>query len=119
VVKLDGSFLDRDLILYAQVAEPHQPRLIYEVPLILLDFVFQLLIDFILNFCLLLVKKSEAGSRALMLSLVPWCSLKAAEQKVELIFLVDRSGSMEGKGIQQAKRALKVRNGNPAFLPFN
>jgi len=34
-VKLDGSsgFLDRDLILYAQVAEPHQPRLIYEVPL--------------------------------------------------------------------------------------
>jgi hypothetical protein len=53
-----------------------------------------------------------------MLSLVPWCSLKAAEQKVELIFLVDRSGSMEGKGIQQAKRALKVRNGNPAFFPF-
>jgi hypothetical protein len=39
VVKLDGSsgFLDRDLILYAQVAEPHQPRLIYEVPLILFD----------------------------------------------------------------------------------
>jgi hypothetical protein len=54
-----------------------------------------------------------------MLSLVPWCSLKAAEQKVELIFLVDRSGSMEGKGIQQAKRALKVRNGNPAFSFLN
>lgn len=42
----------------------------------------------------------------MMLSLVP--SFKLAEQKTELIFLVDRSGSMDGQGIEQAKQALKV-----------
>ena len=41
-----------------------------------------------------------------MLSLVP--SFKLAEQKTELIFLVDRSGSMQGAGIEQARQALKV-----------
>ena len=41
-----------------------------------------------------------------MLSLVP--SFKLTEQKTELIFLVDRSGSMGGPGIRQAKQALKV-----------
>ena len=41
-----------------------------------------------------------------MLSLVP--SFKLTEQKTELIFLVDRSGSMDGPGIRQAKQALKV-----------
>lgn len=41
-----------------------------------------------------------------MLSLVP--TFKLAEQKTELIFLVDRSGSMDGPGIGQAKQALKV-----------
>lgn len=40
----------------------------------------------------------------MMLSLVP--SFKLADQKTELIFIVDRSGSMMGKGIQQAKQAL-------------
>ena len=43
----------------------------------------------------------------MMLSLVP--SYKLAEQKTELIFVVDRSGSMQGEGIQQAKQALTVR----------
>ena len=43
-----------------------------------------------------------------MLSLVP--TLKFAEQKTELIFVVDRSGSMQGQGMQQAKQALTVRD---------
>ncbi len=54
----------------------------------------------------LLNQKSSNGSAAVMLSLVP--SFKLAEQKTELIFLVDRSGSMQGPGIEQAKQALKV-----------
>ena len=41
-----------------------------------------------------------------MLSIVP--SFKLTDQKTELIFLVDRSGSMQGAGIEQAKRALIV-----------
>ena len=41
-----------------------------------------------------------------MLSLVP--SFKLAEQKTELIFLVDRSGSMRGARNKQARQALKV-----------
>ncbi len=51
-------------------------------------------------------QKSGLGSAALMLSLVP--SFKLSEQKTELIFLVDRSGSMQGAGIKQAGQALKV-----------
>lgn len=50
---------------------------------------------------------------AVMVSLVP--SFRLAEQKTELIFVVDRSGSMQGAGIQQAKQALKV-NQPPCFL---
>ena len=42
----------------------------------------------------------------MMLSLVP--SFKLVEQKTELIFLVDRSGSMAGAGIEQARKALMV-----------
>ena len=41
-----------------------------------------------------------------MLSIVP--SFKLAEKKTELIFVVDRSGSMQGQGIEQARQALKV-----------
>ncbi|EFX83005.1 hypothetical protein DAPPUDRAFT_302138 [Daphnia pulex] len=72
--------MDRDLVVYIQVAEPNQPRLICE--------------------------KSPKGTTALMLSLVP--SFKLTEQKTELIFLVDRSGSMGGSGINQAKQALQL-----------
>jgi len=50
--------------------------------------------------------QKSKGSAALMLSLVP--SFKLQEQKVELIFVVDRSGSMQGAGIEQAKKALLV-----------
>ena len=41
-----------------------------------------------------------------MLSLVP--SFKLDDIKIEAIFVVDRSGSMQGPGIVEAKRALKV-----------
>ena len=52
------------------------------------------------------LQKSPSGASALMLSIVP--SFKLTDQKTELIFLVDRSGSMGGEGIEQAKRALTV-----------
>ena len=45
---------------------------------------------------------------AMMLSIVP--SFEFAEQKTELIFVVDRSGSMQGQGIQLAKQGLMVSN---------
>nr|CAH0110060.1 unnamed protein product [Daphnia galeata] len=81
-VKFDNvvTSMDRDLVVYIQVTEPNQPRLVLE--------------------------KSPKGTAALMLSLVP--SFKLTEQKTELIFLVDRSGSMDGPGIRQAKQALKL-----------
>lgn len=41
-----------------------------------------------------------------MLSLVP--SFKLDDIKIEAVFVVDRSGSMQGPGIVEAKRALKV-----------
>jgi uncharacterized protein with von Willebrand factor type A (vWA) domain len=41
-----------------------------------------------------------------MLRIVP--TFKLAEQKTELIFLVDRSGSMRGARIKQARQALQV-----------
>ncbi|KAI9555319.1 hypothetical protein GHT06_017833 [Daphnia sinensis] len=82
ILRLDNvvTSMDRDIVVYIQTAEPHQPRIIQE--------------------------KSPQGSAAMMLSLVP--SFKLAEQKTELIFLVDRSGSMDGEGIEQAKQALKL-----------
>ena len=51
--------------------------------------------------------QKSKDSTALMLSLVP--SFKLQEQKVELIFVFDRSGSMDGEGIEQAKKALLVK----------
>ena len=41
-----------------------------------------------------------------MLSIVP--EFKFADHKAELIFVIDRSGSMDGAGIRQAKNALLV-----------
>ena len=42
-----------------------------------------------------------------MLSIFP--KFKQVEHKAELIFVVDRSNSMNGAGIRQAKRALLVK----------
>ena len=41
-----------------------------------------------------------------MLSILP--KFEQKEHKAELIFVVDRSGSMRGGGIKQAKKALLV-----------
>lgn len=53
------------------------------------------------------LETNSNGSTAAMVSLIP--SFKLEEQKVELIFLVDRSGSMDWDGgIRQATEALQL-----------
>jgi hypothetical protein len=47
------------------------------------------------------------GNYVGMISYIP-CLNKIPNQKTDLIFLVDRSGSMNGKAIEQAKEALNV-----------
>jgi len=42
-----------------------------------------------------------------MLSILP--KFKEQEYKAELVFVIDRSSSMNGAGIQQAKRVLLVK----------
>lgn len=93
--------MDRDLVVYIKIAEPHQPRIIQEVSRRIIRIKKKNGFDLTVS-----NQKSPNGTAAMMLSLVP--SFKLAEQKTELIFLVDRSGSMEGQGIEQAKQALKV-----------
>ncbi len=71
--------LDRDLVVLVESSSPHDPVMFLEWD-------------------------ETAKTSATMLSLVPSFSLR--EQKCEIIFLVDRSGSMSGQGIIQAKQAL-------------
>ncbi len=60
----------------------------------------------------------EKGSSAGMVSLVPSFNLK--KQNVELVFLVDRSGSMSGSSIEQAKKALELFiHSMPSKCKFN
>ena len=49
-----------------------------------------------------------------MLSILP--KFKAQEHKAELVFVIDRSSSMNGAGIQQAKRALLVKVVDKLYL---
>ncbi|TRY77470.1 hypothetical protein TCAL_10676 [Tigriopus californicus] len=94
--------MDRDFILLAGVADIHDPTVYLEES----------------------DGDDGAQAKAGMVSLVP--SFALMDQKVELIFLVDRSGSMGGgwgsveAGINQAKKALELfLHSLPADCYFN
>ena len=58
------------------------------------------------------------SSKAALVSLIP--SFKLDDQKCELVFLIDRSGSMQGKSIAQAVKALELfLHSIPADCYFN
>ena len=53
----------------------------------------------------------------MMLSILPKFKHEV-EHKAELIFVVDRSNSMNGAGIHQAQKALLVNTNIDKFFPF-
>lgn len=71
--KFGSEPMDKDLIVNIEVKEPHQPRVCVEV--------------------------NEKGSCAAMVTLFP--KFRFADVPAELIFVVDRSGSMGGSRIQE------------------
>lgn len=81
-VKLGGreAALDRDFVLNVKLAEAHAPRAWVEV--------------------------DPLGRRAALVAFQP--QLDAEEARCELIFLVDRSGSMQGTSIGEARNALQL-----------
>ncbi len=87
------DILDRDLVVLIEAEENSKPVVFLE-------------------------KDNKNKSLAAMLSLVP--SFRLDEQPVELIFLVDRSGSMGGSSMEQAKAALSLfLHSIPAGCHFN
>ncbi|CAL8104245.1 unnamed protein product [Orchesella dallaii] len=94
LVKLSGTTIDmdRDFVLNILPEQIHKPRLYSE--------------------------KMADGSTAVMVHLIP--SFKLDEQKTELIFVLDRSGSMKGQRIRLAKEALLLfLHSMPADCYFN
>ncbi|KAG4070433.1 hypothetical protein HA402_005665 [Bradysia odoriphaga] len=81
-VELTGQTtdMDRDFVIIIEPQEKHKPRLYSEN------------------------SDNGNGSTAVMIHLLP--SFKLTEQKTELIFVLDRSGSMMGQSIRSAKEAL-------------
>ena len=73
------DIMDRDLVVLIQSEENEKP--------------------------VVFIEKSK-DSQAALVSLIP--SFKLDDQNVELVFLVDRSGSMQGESMEQAKKALQV-----------
>ncbi len=71
--------LDRDLVVLVESTSPYDPVMFLEWDKL---------------------AKTSAG----MVSLIP--SFKLKDQKCEIVFVVDRSASMDGTAIQQAKKAL-------------
>eukprot|EP00042_Codosiga_hollandica_P058189 m.873868 g.873868 ORF g.873868 m.873868 type:complete len:910 (+) comp59792_c0_seq2:158-2887(+) len=70
--------LDKDFILLVSTLNPHQPKVCVEL--------------------------APDGSMATLITLAPRIELD--DQRVEIVFLVDRSGSMSGSKNEQAKKAL-------------
>ncbi|CAL8143672.1 unnamed protein product [Orchesella dallaii] len=94
LVELSGTTtdMDRDFVLNILPEQIHKPRLYSE--------------------------KMADGSTAAMLHLIP--SFKLDEIKTELIFVLDRSGSMMGQSIELAKNALLLfLHSIPADCYFN
>jgi len=73
--------LHTDLIVHIATARPHQPRCLMEA-------------------------SSELGTTACAVTLAPKIALDDA--KCEFVFVIDRSGSMSGTKIEQARRALQL-----------
>ncbi len=72
--------LDRDVVLKIELAETHQPRAV--------------------------VERGPDGSAYALVSFRP--KLDAALAPAEVVFVVDRSGSMQGSSIAEAKNALQL-----------
>jgi hypothetical protein len=99
--------MDRDFVLLIAPQQIHVPRLYIEVTLGVnqsLMFSFYHINRHSIAYLYLFQKVQ--GSTALMGHLIPDFVLQ--DQKVELIFLLDRSGSMCGQSIGLAKQALAV-----------
>ncbi|KAJ1549461.1 hypothetical protein HK405_002833 [Cladochytrium tenue] len=77
----ENMYLDRELVLLVKAKDLDKPRCMIE-------------------------KHPEDGTRALALTLVPRFELN--EIRTEIIILVDRSGSMEGEKIDQARNAMQL-----------
>merc|ERR1712038_1593803 len=73
------DIMDRDLVVLIQSEENEKP--------------------------VVFIEKSK-DSQAALVSLIP--SIKLDDQNVELVFLVDRSGSMQGESMEQARKALEL-----------
>lgn len=72
--------LDKDFVLLVRTVNPHEPRVCVEI--------------------------GPDGSTATMITLAPHIELD--DERCELIFVVDRSGSMGGTKIDQARKAMNV-----------
>jgi len=81
-VRLGGreTALDRDFVLRVALAEPQKPRAWVEV--------------------------DDAGRRAALLVFTP--KFEVEEAPSEILFVIDRSGSMEGTSIAEARNALQL-----------
>jgi von Willebrand factor A domain-containing protein 5 len=78
---LGDAFLDKDFVLIVKAKDLDAPRCVVELD-------------------------EETGSSCGMLTMVPKFALN--EVRSELVFLVDRSGSMEGFKTEQTAKALQV-----------
>jgi Mg-chelatase subunit ChlD len=78
--ELKGSVaeMDRDLVVLVTAEDAHKPALFVE-------------------------RSTSRATTAAMVSLVPNFALKAKPPLSEIVFLIDRSGSMQNTSIQQAK----------------